>query len=136
MSGYNRATIVGNLGADAELRQTSAGPVLKLRVAATERTKGGERTQWFDVSVFGKRGEALDRLGLTKGTRVLCAGPVSARAYTPSNGGEPRASLEMIAFDVELLGGGRDGQRSSGGSSAPASSGGSGEDFDDDDLPF
>ena len=135
MSGYNRATIVGNLGADAELRQTSAGPVLKLRVAATERTKGGERTQWFDVSVFGKRGEALDRLGLTKGTRVLCAGPVSARAY--ESGGEPRSSLEMVAFDVELLGGGRDGQRSGGGSSAPASSGDSSGGFDDDsDLPF
>lgn len=134
MSGYNRATIVGNLGADAELRSTSAGSVLKLRVAATERTKNGERTAWFDVSIFGKRGEALDRLGLTKGTRVLCAGPVSARAYTPKSGGDPRAVLEMIAFDVELLGGGERREQHTTQRAEPAAAADDG--FGDNDIPF
>lgn len=137
MSGLNQVTIVGNLGSDAEMRDTSAGPVLKMRVAVSERVKRGEQwteeTTWFGVAVFGKRAEALGRLGLSKGTKVLVQGPVSARAYVKD--GEPRAALDVIARELVLLGGG---QRSSGGGygGKPASQPAGGDDFGDDDIPF
>jgi len=139
MSGLNQCSIIGNLGSDAELRDTAAGPVLKLRVAVSERVKRGdswdEQTTWFGVAIFGKRAEALSRLGLSKGTKVYVSGPVQARAYQKD--GEARASLDLIARELVLLGGG--GQRSSGGGGyggKPASSPAGGDDFGDDDIPF
>ena len=62
--GLNRVMLLGNLGADPELRVTPGGQsVLKLRLATTESyvDKGGtrqERTDWHRITVWGKRGEA------------------------------------------------------------------------------
>src|ERR1700724_4709403 len=62
--GLNRVMLLGNLGADPELRVTPGGQsVLKLRLATTESCvdKGGtrqERTDWHRITVWGKRGEA------------------------------------------------------------------------------
>ena len=132
MSGLNHCAMIGNLGADAEMRDTAGGPMLRMRVAVSERTKQGgewgEKTTWISVAVFGKRAEALGRLGLSKGTKVYVSGPVEARAYMKD--GEPRASLDIVARELVLLGGG---QRSSGGyGGQPAG----GDDFGDDDIPF
>lgn len=139
----NHCTIIGRLGADAELKDTRAGSVLSLRVAVNERRKQGDQwvdeTTWFGVAIFGRRAEALDRLGLTKGTQVCAIGPVKARAYTARDG-EARASLDMIARDLHLLGGGsRDGGSSrgvsGGGGAPPADDFGDGG-FSDDQIPF
>ena len=77
--GLNRVMLLGNLGADPELRMTSGGQaVLKLRLATSEtymdknRTRQ-ERTEWHNVVIWGKRAEALAKI-LTKGTRIFCGG--------------------------------------------------------------
>lgn len=63
--GLNRVTLLGNLGADPELRYTQGGQaVLNIRLATTEsyldkdRVRK-ERTDWHAVVLWGKRGEAL-----------------------------------------------------------------------------
>lgn len=150
MSGLNSLSIIGNLGADAELKHTQGGTeLLSMRVAVSERIKRGdkweEETTWVGVAVFGNRAAALGRLGLTKGTKIYASGPAKARAYMPNGGNEPRASLDLIARELVLLGGGSNGnnQRNSGGGDYGSSGnaiGGSGtgaDDFDDmDQVPF
>ena len=66
--GLNKVLLLGNLGADPELRMTPGGqPVLKLRLATTEtyldrNQTRQERTEWHQVTVWGKRGEALSKI--------------------------------------------------------------------------
>jgi len=147
MSGLNQCAIIGNLGRDAELKDTRAGSVLSMSVAVSERVKRGEEwaeeTTWFRAAVFGKRAEALARLGLEKGTKVYISGPVKADAY--SKDGEARASLEIIARELVLLGGGSGGgqrkqhteQRGQGyGTSGTQASDFGADDFGEDSIPF
>lgn len=119
--GLNRLEIIGNLGRDAELRFTGGGmPVLGMNVAVNTRRKGEDQTTWVKVAVFGDRAKALGELNLTKGTLIYCAGPAAVETWEAKDG-TTKADLKLIAFDVELLGGKRDGgQRDE----APRSNGG------------
>src|SRR5207237_8727680 len=71
--GLNRVMLLGNLGADPELRYTQGGQaVLNMRLATTESYLDKdkvrkERTDWHNVVIWGERGEALSKI-LTKGT--------------------------------------------------------------------
>lgn len=113
--GLNRVMLLGNLGADPELRYTSGGEaVCNLRIATTEsyldrNKERKERTEWHTVTVWGKRGEALGRL-LTKGSRVFIEGSLRTSSYEKD--GEKRWKTEIIAREVILAGGDRSGERS------------------------
>lgn len=133
----NSVTIIGRLGADAELKSTSGGTaLLTMSVAVNERKKTGDETTWFRVAVFGNRAEALGRLGLTRGTRVAVVGPVRASAYAGRDG-QPRASLEVIARELELLGGGNPARVSTMRDQPQAEESSSSNEWaDGDDLPF
>lgn len=105
----NRLTVIGNLTADPALRtvNTANGPVsvCDFTVAVNRRQKGAnEQTDFFRVSAWRGLGENCAKY-LAKGRKVAVTGPVSARAYNPQNGGDPRAVLEVTAEDVEFLGG-------------------------------
>ena len=116
-----KATLIGNLGNDPEMRYSASGsPFLRFNVASSYRTRdaGGEwqeRTEWVRVTVFGQRAESLSQY-LQKGTRVYVSGRLEARPWTDREG-QVRAGLEVIADDVEFF----NSQRS--------------PDFDTDDLP-
>lgn len=108
MQGLNRVMLVGNLGADPEVKQTQGGAVLKLRLATTEKyidrdKQPQERTEWHSVTVFGKRGEGLGRI-LGKGSRLLVEGSIRTSSYEKD--GEKRHRTEIVASDILLLGGG------------------------------
>lgn len=114
--GLNRVMLLGNLGADPELRYTSSGgePVVSLRLATTESyldkaKERKERTEWHSITVWGKRGEALCRL-LTKGSRVFVEGSLRTSSYHKD--GEKRYRTEVIAREVILAGGDRSAERS------------------------
>jgi single-strand DNA-binding protein len=158
--GVNKVIIVGNLGADPETRAMPSGTtVANLRVATSENWKDRqtgeqqERTEWHRVVLFGRLGEVAAEY-LRKGSQVYIEGSLRTRKWQDKQGNE-RYSTEIVANDMQMLGGrgggggAGAGDRSSGGGrdsaaprdaeySEPASSGGAGgrsEDFDDD-IPF
>lgn len=111
--GINRCTLLGNLGADPELRYTQGGQaVLNLRLATTESYLDKdkvrrERTDWHSVTVWGKRGEALSKF-LSKGSSMLVEGSVRTSSYDDKEGNK-RYKTEIVATNVVLTGGKRDG---------------------------
>lgn len=109
----NKVILLGNLGADPELRMTNGGQaVLKLRLATQERyqDRSGttqERTEWHSVVVWGKRAEALGKL-LSKGSRILVEGSLRTSSYEDRDG-QKRYKTEAQAHNIELCGGARGG---------------------------
>ncbi len=136
--GLNRVTLIGNLGADPELKYTQNGQaVLRLRLATTESyaNRAGERqqrTDWHTVIVWGKRAEALNNI-LSKGRSICAEGRIQYRQWEDKDGNK-RNTTEIVAQNIVLLGSGRG--RDSG---APGDFGGGAppeDEFGDDDIPF
>ncbi len=136
----NKVMIIGNLGADPEVRHTQSGAtVCNLRVATTDRwtDKSGEkqeRTEWHNIVVWGRTAENCGQF-LSKGRSVFIEGRIQSSEYTDKDGNQ-RRSFDIVANTVQFLGGGerstanpRDGYRnaqpSSGGGSSGGGSGGS-----------
>lgn len=118
MPSFNRITIVGYLGRDAEQRFTPGGmAVASFSVATTEKRKDGEKTTWFRVSLFGKQAENVAPY-LTKGKLVYVEGSLRQEEYTTKDG-STRTALEVNASSIQLLGGKDDTARSE--SARPAS---------------
>ena len=108
MAGELNITVVGNISADPELKQTPSGiAYVNLSVASTPRTydrgtgewKDGE-TMWIRCTVWREVAENVQR-SLTKGTRVIVTGKLKPVNVYQSNTGESRASLEI---EVEEIG--------------------------------
>lgn len=110
MEGLNRVELLGSLGADPELRFTQSGQaILNMRVATTERYQNKdkewcERTEWHNVTLWGKRGEALAKI-LQKGAQVFVEGSLHTSSYEKE--GEKRYKTEVNARNVILCGGKR-----------------------------
>lgn len=106
--GFNRVLLLGNLGADPELKVTQGGQsVLKLRVATTERylDKSGtrqERTEWHSVVIWGKRAEALHKF-LAKGSTIFVEGSLRTTSYEDRDGNK-RYRTEVSAQNIVLAG--------------------------------
>lgn len=105
----NKAILVGNLGADPEIRYTQSGAqVATFSVATTERWKGQdglpqEQTEWHRIVVWGRLAETCSQY-LHKGSRVYIEGRLQTRKWQDQNGVE-RAITEVIARDMKMLGG-------------------------------
>lgn len=126
-------TIAGRLGRDAELRNAGGDPVLGFTVAVDARKGRDKVTNWWRVSLWGKRGEALAQY-LTKGSSVTVSGAFSLDDY------EGKPQLNIRANEITLQGGGQERQREPDGSrGAPAQTsaprGGFADDLDDE-VPF
>jgi single-strand DNA-binding protein len=108
--GLNRVMLLGNLGADPELRVTPGGQaVLKLRLATNENyldrnNVRQERTEWHRVTVWGRRAEALGKI-LQKGDLLCVEGRLQTSSYEKN--GEKRYSTEVVANNIVLPGSGR-----------------------------
>lgn len=106
MAGEPTVTVVGNVGADPELRFLPDGtPVCNLRVACTERKLiNGEwqdvRTDWFKINIWKKPAEAAAE-HITKGTRVVVVGRLSFDEYEKD--GERRTIPEITADVVGIV---------------------------------
>lgn len=104
----NKATIIGNLGRDPEVRFTPGGQaVCKFSVATTEKwTKDGEKkeeTTWHNVVVWGKQAETCGQY-LAKGRQVYVEGKIINRSYDDKDGNK-KYITEIVARDVRFLGG-------------------------------
>lgn len=106
--GINRVMLLGNLGADPELRNTQSGnAVLNIRLATTESYLDKdkvrrERTDWHSVVVFGKRAEGLAKI-LRKGSSILVEGSLHTSSYEKD--GQTRYKTEVMGKNVVLTGG-------------------------------
>ena len=111
--GLNRVMLLGNLGADPELRYTQAGKaVLNMRLATTESYLDAnkvrqERTDWHNVVLWGKRGEALAKF-LTKGSTIFVEGGLRTSSYDDKDG-HKRYKTEVHATNIILAGSRRGG---------------------------
>jgi single-strand DNA-binding protein len=148
----NKVILVGNLGADPDLRYTSSGsPVCELRLATNESwtDKQGqrqERTEWHRVIVWGKTGENCSKY-LSKGRQVYLEGRLQTRSWDDKDGNK-RYTTEIVANDVQFLSGGSGGGGGGGGGPRGGGGGGGGGGYEppppadpgfggpDDDIPF
>lgn len=145
----NRLILLGNLGADPEIRSTNAGGVIAtLSIATTDRRKdkAGEWidvTEWHRVTLFGRAAETA-RDYLRKGSKVLVEGHMRTRQWQDQSG-TTKYQYEMFVEDMQMLGapGGAAGGGDGGRAARPqASAPGAGrfsppaEQPFDDDIPF
>ena len=135
MASVNKVILIGNLGSDPEIRYTPGGaPVANFSVATSEQWTGkdgekGERTEWHRIVAFGRLGEICGEY-LAKGRQVYVEGRLQTRSWEKD--GVTRYSTEIVASDVQFLGGKDSGESVS----APNVSEPSGAAPEDDDIPF
>jgi len=150
----NKVILIGNLGADPEVRHTQDGrPIVNLRVATSEswRDKNSgerrERTEWHRVVIFNEGLAKIAEQYLKKGSKVYLEGSLQTRKWQDQSG-QDRYSTEVVLqgfnssmtmLDGRSEGGGGGGGYSSGGGSSSSGGGGS-DDFQrgdiDDEIPF
>jgi single-strand DNA-binding protein len=139
MDGLNRVMLLGNLGADPELRMTGSGQaVLNLRLATSEsyldKDKARqERVEWHAIVVWGKRAEGLGKI-LRKGDRIFVEGGLRTSSYDDRDGNK-RYKTEVVAQHVILNGKPVAGARPAPNDDAEPTGPGA-RSFDDDDIPF
>ena len=111
--GLNKVQIIGNLGADPEMRYTPSGAgVTNFRVAVSRMRRGPDgnnvdETEWFRVVAWDSAGYKLAEICneyLRKGSKVYVEGRLQSRKYTDKDGIE-RTSVEIVANEMIMLGG-------------------------------
>ncbi len=151
MPGVNKVILIGNLGADPEIRYTAGGqPVGEMRLATSEQWKDKdgqkqERVEWHRLVVWGKTAEVCAK-HLAKGRQVYVEGRLQTRKWDNKEG-VTRYTTEIVVNDVQFLGS-KDGQAGDqrrdrdDGPPAPDGDAGNGGGFGggrrgmDDDIPF
>lgn len=141
--GINKVILIGNLGADPEMKYTAGGTAIcKFRIATTEvyKDRDGnqqERTEWHRVVAWARLAEICGQY-LAKGRTVYVEGSLRTSSWDDQDGNK-RYMTEINARDVQFLGG-QGGQ--GGGPASGGGGGGGGDDFGgppplgDDDIPF
>lgn len=143
----NKVMLIGNLGADPEIRYTQSGtPVVNFRIATTERWKGQdgqqqEQTEWHSIVAWRRLAEICSEF-LSKGSKVYIEGKLQTRKWQDQNGND-RYTTEIVARDMQMLSP-RGASQNGGDSFAGSGSGGGGyNDFPPepppntgDDVPF
>jgi single-strand DNA-binding protein len=106
--GINKVILIGNLGADPDVRYSaSQKPVVNLRLATSEgwrdRESGEmqERTEWHRVVLFGRLAEVGEKY-LRKGSKVYVEGRLQTRKWQTQEG-QDRYSTEIVANDLQML---------------------------------
>lgn len=105
----NKILLIGNIGADAELKVlANDNAVLKFNLATSEKWKDKngdkqEKTEWHRVSLFGPRAKNLAQY-LTKGTKVVVEGSMTYGSYEKD--GVKHYTADVKAQNIEFVGGG------------------------------
>ena len=134
-SSINRVILIGRLTHDPELRALPSGTtVCSLRVACNTSRKtddGGyqDRPNYFNVSVFGGRGESVSRY-MRKGRRIAIDGHLEWREWETAEGSR-RQAVEVVAESVQFLDGPGEQSRHDGAVDADAGGDGSADGYDE-----
>lgn len=137
--GLNKVMLIGNLGADPEVRYSTGGSaIVNIRLATAESWRDKEtgdqqeRTEWHRVVFFGRLAEIAGEY-LKKGSQCYVEGSIRTRKWTDKEGQE-KFTTEIVANEMQMLGGrggaggmgggGEGGSYSGGGGSGGAPRGG------------
>jgi single-strand DNA-binding protein len=124
----NKVILIGNLGADPEIRYTQNGtPVATFSLATTERRKGQdgqvqELTEWHRIVAWQRLAEICGEY-LSKGSKVYIEGRLQTRKWKDQSGND-RYTTEIVAREMKML------------SPRPASSGSGGAGYGGGDLGY
>jgi len=147
--GINKVILIGNLGNDPEVRYTAGGAaVANVSLATTDtwRDKNTgeqqERTEWHRVVFFGRLAEIVGEY-LKKGSQIYVEGRLQTRKWQDKDGND-RYTTEIVASEMQMLGGRGGGAERDMGRSGPASEPRGRDEpepridseFVDDDIPF
>lgn len=147
--GVNKVILVGNLGKDPEVRyMPNGGAVANVTVATSEQWKDKqtgeqkERTEWHNVVFYQRLAEIVGEY-LKKGSQIYVEGSLRTRKWQDKSGND-RYTTEIIASEMQMLGGrggGGGGGSASFGGGKSAGGGGGGDEAPfnegfDDDIPF
>jgi single-strand DNA-binding protein len=108
MAGINKVILIGNLGADPEVRYTGNGTaVASFRIATTERWTNpngekGERTEWHRIVAWRRLAEICGEY-LSKGKQVYVEGRLQTRSWEDKDGNK-RWTTEIVALNMQMLG--------------------------------
>jgi len=145
MADINNVILLGRLTRDAELKYTAGGQaVAKFSIAVNRKKKNGDQWEdeanFFDIVLWGRQAESLKQY-LVKGKQVGIEGELRQDRWQQE--GQNRSKVEIVAQNIQLLGGGNNSSGESGqsrgssygsGNGSQSSSQGDGE-FQDD-IPF
>jgi len=146
--GINKVILIGNLGADPETRYMPSGSaVTNIRLATSESWRDKEsgeqqeRTEWHRVVFFGRLGEIAAEY-LSKGRQVYVEGRIRTNKWQDRDGND-RYTTEIVANEMQMLGGRADAAAGAPARAAPAAApaaaaaGSTSDSGDfDDDIPF
>lgn len=105
----NKVILVGNVGADPEIRTLEGGAkVARVRIATTERIynrqtqESKEHTEWHSVTLWRNLADVADRF-IRKGSQIYVEGRIRSREWTDANGVK-RYGIDIVADELKLLG--------------------------------
>ncbi len=107
MSSVNKVMLLGRVGKDPEIKNTAAGTaVCNFSIATSESIKGETRTEWHNISLFGKTAEIAAKY-LSKGSQVFVEGRLQYRQWEDKDGNK-KSMTEILGSHITLLGGKRE----------------------------
>lgn len=131
----NKVILVGNLGKDPDVRALPNGQaVTNFSVATTRRFKGAdgsrqEKTEWHNITVFGKQAEIAGQY-LTKGKLIYLEGRIETQSWDDKNTGEKKYRTQIVCDNFQML------TSKAVASSPQPETDSSANDSNDDDIPF
>ena len=135
MASVNKVILIGNLGRDPKVRYSGDGTAIcSISIATTSQWKDRksnekqEETEWHRVVFYGKLAEIAGEY-LTKGRSVYVEGRLRTRKWK-SKDGQDRYTTEVIADQMQMLGGNKDATSQNPANDAPT------PDLDDDSIPY
>lgn len=140
MASVNKVHLLGNAGRDAELRYTPSGAaVANVSIATSSRRKDKntgeyiEDTQWHRVTFYERLAEIAGEY-VKKGRPIYVEGRLKYGVYTDRTSGVEKNTVEIIATELQLLGGREQGEGERPAAQRPAAPAKAADDYDD--VPY
>ncbi len=109
MAYLNRATLIGNIGKDPEIKTLQNGrKCVSFSLATSKRYRDNngeqkEETQWHNIVIWGKTAETFENIGIVKGTQLYIEGEITNRSWTDQITGQKRYTTEINVNSFQIL---------------------------------
>ena len=109
MAYLNRATLIGNIGKDPEIKTLQNGrKFVSFSLATSKRYRDNngeqkEATQWHNIVIWGKTAETFENIGIVKGTQLYIEGEITNRSWTDQTTGQKRYTTEINVSTFQIL---------------------------------